>query len=72
MILVAASHNQSVEETVQTVVRLGGDSDTIAAIAAQIVGAAGARIPAELWRNVRGADEVERIAGAFARCITAK
>lgn len=68
-ILVAAKHDRCLEDTIQTAVRLGGDSDTIAAIAAQIVGAAGVRIPAQHWRSVRGGDEVERIAQAFAQCV---
>ena len=51
---------------------MGGDTDTIAAIAGQVAGAglAGASLPVDLLRTLPDIGEVERTVGAFADVVS--
>lgn len=57
----------SVADVVRTAVAVGGDTDTIAALAAQLVGAAGAEVPESLWRQIHGSEALAEVIDAFVR-----
>jgi ADP-ribosyl-[dinitrogen reductase] hydrolase len=61
----ATSSSSAVEDVIRTAVSMGGDADTIAAIAAQLVGASGSSVPLALASRIDAMDEVERVVGRF-------
>ena len=52
LLVAAAGHGEPLESVLQAAVSLGGDTDTIASIAGQVVGAAGCNLPAALLAAV--------------------
>ncbi|NUP07840.1 MAG: ADP-ribosylglycohydrolase family protein [Polyangiaceae bacterium] len=66
-LVISARYGSSVEAAVQAAVDLGGDTDTVAALAAQVVGAGGAVVSIDLVRQLPAA-VVETI-DAFARLV---
>lgn len=50
-------------------VSLGGDTDTIASIASQVVGAGGADVPQDLLARIPGIADVESVVSQFAAKI---
>lgn len=65
----ASRHASSVAGVIQATVELGGDTDTVASIAAQVVGAGGATVPEDLVHRVPDHRDVSAVIEAFASAL---
>jgi ADP-ribosylglycohydrolase len=69
LLTAADTGSRGVRATVERAVSLGGDTDTIASIAGQVVGAADCGVPADLLGTIAGFREAEVIVDAFAEQV---
>ncbi len=67
--LAIASRTTTVEEAIRAAIALGGDTDTIASIAAQIVGASGATTPAAITARLAALHGTGAIVDTFAAWV---
>jgi ADP-ribosylglycohydrolase len=61
----ARAGSRPLELVLEQVVALGGDTDTIASITGQILGASGVEVPAGLLARIPGVLDVERVVSEF-------
>ena len=65
LLVVASERTRGLEGVLKRAVALGGDTDTIASIAGQIVGASGVAFPQDLLQRVPGIADVESAVSRF-------
>lgn len=68
-LFLASRHTTSVLDVIRGAIRLGGDTDTIAAIAAQVVAAGGAAVPEKLVHRISGWEEAQETFGKLSTWV---
>lgn len=71
LLVAAAGRGHSLESVLERAVSLGGDTDTIASIAGQVVGATGTNIPAALLAGIPEIAEMQLLLDRFVERVSA-
>jgi ADP-ribosyl-[dinitrogen reductase] hydrolase len=66
-LLLSVRHQGSVTEAIRSAIHLGGDTDTIAAIAAQVVATSGAPVPLDLVERIPDSQEAREVFTALSQ-----